>query len=44
MRSAYRSVLRRGDVLSALVPYVLSRLPLTMAPLALLLLTQQQTG
>lgn len=44
MRSAYRSVLRRGDVLSALVPYVLARLPLTMAPLALLLLTQQQTG
>ena len=44
MRSAYRSVLRRGDVLSALVPYVFARLPLTMAPLALLLLTQQQTG
>ena len=44
MRSAYRSVLRRGDVLSALVPYVMARLPLTMAPLALLLLTQQQTG
>jgi MFS family permease len=44
MRSAYRSVLRRGDVLSALVPYVLARLPLTMAPLSLLLLTQQQTG
>ena len=44
MRSAYRSVLRRGDVLSALAPYVLARLPLTMAPLSLLLLTQQQTG
>jgi len=44
MRSAYRSVLRRGDVLSALVPYVFARLPLTMAPLALLLLTQQETG
>jgi MFS family permease len=44
MRSAYRGVLRRGDVLSALAPYVLARLPLTMAPLALLLLTQQQTG
>jgi MFS family permease len=44
MRSAYRGVLRRGDVLSALIPYVLARLPLTMAPLALLVLTQQQTG
>jgi MFS family permease len=44
MRSAYRGVLRRGDVLSALVPYVMARLPLTMAPLSLLLLTQQQTG
>ena len=44
MPSAYRRVLRRGDVLSALVPYVLARLPLSMAPLALLLLTQQQTG
>lgn len=44
MRSAYRSVLRRGDVLSALIPYVLARLPLTMAPLSLLLLTQQETG
>lgn len=44
VRSAYRSVLRRGDVLSALVPYVLARLPLTMAPLALLLLTQSETG
>lgn len=44
MRSAYRSVLQRGDVLSALVPYVLARLPLTMAPLALLLLTRQETG
>jgi MFS family permease len=44
MRSAYRSVLRRGDVLSALVPYVLARLPLTMAPLALLLMSQQKTG
>jgi MFS family permease len=43
-RSPYRSVLRRGDVLSALVPYVLARLPLTMAPLALLLLTQSETG
>ena len=42
--SPYRSVLRRGDVLSALVPYVLARLPLTMAPLALLLLTQSETG
>lgn len=44
MRSAYRSVLRRGDVLSVLVPYVLARLPLTMAPLALLVLTQQESG
>lgn len=44
MRSPYRSVLRRGDVLSALIPYVLARLPLTMAPLALLLLTQSETG
>ena len=44
MRSAYRGVLRRGDVLSALIPYVLARLPLTMAPLALLLLTQSETG
>lgn len=44
MRSAYRGVLRRGDVLSALIPYVLARLPLTMAPLALLLLVQSETG
>jgi MFS family permease len=44
MRTAYRSVLCRRDVLSALVPYVAARLPLTMAPLALLLLAQEQTG
>ena len=44
MRSGYATVLRRGDVLSALIPYVLARLPLTMAPLALLLLVQSRTG
>jgi len=44
MRRGYRTVLCRGDVLSALAPYVLARLPLTMAPLALLLLVQSQDG
>jgi MFS family permease len=44
MRTGFRAVLRRRDVLAVLVPYVLARLPLTMASLALLLMTQQQTG
>lgn len=44
MRSTYRNVLSRRDVLSALVPYLLGRLPLSMAPLAVLLLVRAETG
>lgn len=44
MRGAYRSVLCRRDVLVALVPYLLARLPLSMSSLALLLFVRAQTG
>ena len=44
MRSTYRHVLGRRDILSALVPYLLGRLPLSMAPLAVLLLVRAESG